>query len=808
MPCQSHANASAVDLCFFHSQSYVSARDTRFAEDIILALDKPPPTDASTARAASAPRSCFGAVRFLAARIPLDVDVYTIYPTHNFTGPNTHFLSTFVALERISALGLARYAHFQILETDTYAFRPGWADALALVVKRRRKEWVLGSRSMCLRPTEIEHVNGNALYSVDRAFVHELRRELSKRLDSWAFDVLIGHWLFRKHPRRIAKSAHVLSISTFQRNRSCCELVRSLVRGEGHSPAAARTTRDAAGIADGDGGRQSGGATAWPSLYLLHTGNIGKLRDSTVPPSMRALGLSLQDLFVPRSDEPCVFDSALPAALASCHSSTQPWRARLKGQGDCRPVTSSPTPLLWVPTLTSRAGGAARSMLQRLRRTFALRVLIVSEAESVVRYEPYGDDGTPTDDAAPADVLVSSRLSLLLAALPRGGIGQLVALLQPPSASLWREYRLGLSATMKSGQAAPGLSKWLLHAEPNPTVAALTSCSGEDAGRRVQVDGRRSGGGGAGGALGGDGRGMGEVLVLDSRGTGANVENRALEVAKAVLQDRSLSILLTRNTTQRSLTLLERFFGWQRRELHDEYAGEVGRAQGEGEPEMSQQKYNEEDQAIPTDASVLLKAKLALDARLYEFAARLADEQYRSVVWVEDDSTSDACSVAEAAGEVAAARRVPPTPLALEATMAFTWDGDGYHVYELTIPPQRTPKSVTLLLRGKSVIGSSSFTVNIFVSHRTPQPSFAERTFRYMYESYPPHRRAGKFVLSADRLRAACVDLSTAAGESGASAACGSTRPLTLWIAFKCRSVAVSQLTFVATQLSKRLERN
>ncbi len=59
-----------------------------------------------------------GAVRFLAARIPLDVDVYTIYPTHNFTGPNTHFLSTFEALDRLATAGLARYDAFQVRPID------------------------------------------------------------------------------------------------------------------------------------------------------------------------------------------------------------------------------------------------------------------------------------------------------------------------------------------------------------------------------------------------------------------------------------------------------------------------------------------------------------------------------------------------------------------------------------------------------------------------------------------------------------------------------------------------------------------
>ena len=150
----------------------------------------------------------------------------------------------------------------------------------------RDAEWVIGSRSMCLRPTEVEHINGNALYSMEKGFVENLRRELSKRMDTWAFDVLIGHWLFRRRPERIRSSPHVLSISTFQRNRSCCELVQAIVQ---------------------DGGEES----TSPNLFLLHTGNIGKLRDSAVPPTMRTLGLSLQDLFVPRSTEPCALESTL-----------------------------------------------------------------------------------------------------------------------------------------------------------------------------------------------------------------------------------------------------------------------------------------------------------------------------------------------------------------------------------------------------------------------------------------------------------------------------------------------------------------
>ena len=52
-----------------------------------------------------------------------------------------------------------------------------------------------------------------------------------------------------------------------------------------------------------------------------------------------------------------------------------------------------------------------------------------------------------------------------------------------------------------------------------------------------------------------------------------------------------------------------------------------------------------------------------------------------------------------------------------------------------------------------------------------------------------------------DRLQAACVEeAEMASHEKEAGAACLATRSLKLWIAFKCRSVAVSQLTLVATQ--------
>ena len=128
MPCLTAAMPD-VDLCVFHSQSFETRQDAVLASKLAHALSQ---RAADTANSAGAPQSagaCFGAVRFLAARIPLDVDVYTIYPTHNFTGPNTHFLSIFAALDRVAAAGLARYAAFQLMETDTYAFRPGWAEA-------------------------------------------------------------------------------------------------------------------------------------------------------------------------------------------------------------------------------------------------------------------------------------------------------------------------------------------------------------------------------------------------------------------------------------------------------------------------------------------------------------------------------------------------------------------------------------------------------------------------------------------------------------------------------------------------------
>jgi hypothetical protein len=731
MPCNSTRAPPAADLCFFHSQSFQTSRDQDLAEQIVRALSEPSgpaETFESTHTMApsfpmNSPGSCFGAVRFLAARIPLDVDVYTIFPTHNFTGPNTHFLSTFGALRAVARAGLATYSSYQQMETDAYPFRPGWIDALCAVAARRRKEWVMGSRSHCLRSTEVEHINGNALYAIDHGFERELRRELNKRMDTWAFDVLIGHWLFRKHPARIRESPHILSISTFQRNRTCCEMVRQ--------------------IADGGGGTGAAGRT-WPHLLLLHTGNIAKLRDSMVPPSMRALGLMMQDLFVPRSDEPCTFDSTLPNELRSCHSSTQPWRIALKAQSaqDCRATTSTPRALFWVPGNTESTQKEEDSMLSVLNRSYH------------IRFRRVGADATHADTSVeetrdggfkPVEVLIASQVPSLLAALRENEVGQLVALLRPPTASLWRAYQTARAA---AGAGAPDLDGWIDRVEPNMLVSALSSCSGA-----------------------------------------STEEHRSLEYAKTVLQERVLTILLTENATRRGVALLGRFFGWTSRDYGNEDDGNDKLYEADRPLVVN-------DGAPPPDAAVLLKQKVALDVRLYEFASRLADEQYRSVVW-DESSQEDVCAAAEAVGEAASAKRVPLIALPFDTSATFTWDGESYRVYEVQL---RAPmRAMQLLLRGKNVIGSSPFTVNVFISHRSPQPSFAERTFRYVFESHPPHKRAGKFVLPASSLLTACSEAAKLDGDSDGLESCRTKRSLTLWIGFKCRSVAVVQLTVLAT---------
>ena len=138
----------------------------------------------------------------------------------------------------------------------------------------------------------------------------------------------------------------------------------------------------------------------------------------------------------------------------------------------------------------------------------------------------------------------------------------------------------------------------------------------------------------------------------------------------------------------------------------------------------------------------------------------------------------------------------------IEQAATFTWDGDAYRVFEVVVPPPGRP--VQLTVRGKNNIGQSAFTVNILISHRTKKPSFAERSFQYVYKSKAPHKRAGKFMLSAERLRACCLDVASAAGDGNATTACESSRSVRLWVAFKCRSMAVSQLTVLASQPARK----
>ena len=130
------AAAAVADLAFFHSQSY-EGEDMRLGRALLASLRAY--SDAPRARA-WAPTACVGAVRLLAARIPLATDVYTIYPTHNFTGPNTHFLRAFDRLQALAKAGVAKYSHFQLLESDNYPVRPGWLPALAALAPKG-KAW-------------------------------------------------------------------------------------------------------------------------------------------------------------------------------------------------------------------------------------------------------------------------------------------------------------------------------------------------------------------------------------------------------------------------------------------------------------------------------------------------------------------------------------------------------------------------------------------------------------------------------------------------------------------------------------------
>lgn len=166
-------------------------------------------------------------------------------------------------------------------------------------------------------------------------------------------------------------------------------------------------------------------------------------------------------------------------------------------------------------------------------------------------------------------------------------------------------------------------------------------------------------------------------------------------------------------------------------------------------------------------------------------------------MWEAHDD-DDACAAAEAAGEAAMGSHSQAASLALNVPSSFTWDGERYSVYEVTVPPSGKPLQISV--RGKSVIGSSTFSVNIFISHRSAAPSFAEHSFQYVFRSKPPFRRMGKFTVSAERLLACCTEVAATEGELDPETACKKYRPLKVWVAVKCRSAAVAELTVLASQ--------
>lgn len=182
-PCAA-ASGPAPDFAFLHAQSFASETAARSA----VAID-------ATMRQGRA--HCVRAIRFLAAQIPLSLDVYTVTPTHNFSGPNRHFLAAFRVLMRLKPRGLATYDAFQLMETDTYPLVPGWASAIAALAAPpladgeehgRGAPWVRGGISLCLSPADDalpKHVNGNALYLLRPAtFADAMRHELRQRVRS------------------------------------------------------------------------------------------------------------------------------------------------------------------------------------------------------------------------------------------------------------------------------------------------------------------------------------------------------------------------------------------------------------------------------------------------------------------------------------------------------------------------------------------------------------------------------------------------------------------------------------------------
>ncbi len=152
----------------------------------------------------------------------------------------------------------------------------------------------------------------------------------------------------------------------------------------------------------------------------------------------------------------------------------------------------------------------------------------------------------------------------------------------------------------------------------------------------------------------------------------------------------------------------------------------------------------------------------------------------------------------------------------LGKTLAFAFDGDAYKVYELRLPPP--PRGLQLYARGRNLIGESTIAFNVFISHRGAQPTFSDHAFRYDHKTTAGAHRPAKFTLTAARLRKCCEEAAAreadeAAAEEGgdasrdddfnATAACA-TRDATLWVAFKARAVAASELSFYAKQVTRK----
>ena len=447
---------------------------------------------------------------------------------------------------------------------------------------------------------------------------------------------------------------------------------------------------------------------AEPGLYLLHTGNLGKLPDSSVPPSMRALALSLQDQFVPRSEQPCLSsaeDSKLPPHLLRTLAALQPWRARLKALGDCRMPAPRPAPLWWIPAAELRpapsaTGGSGRPHARvahgawprrLLDMTFGVRVRWACEAgagaeagggkEEGDEGEGEGDGeaecgetaaareavGAPVFGVAAAAPVMGGQLCALLDSLPPGGAGQLFTLLQEPSILLWSSFLAngGGGARMlrgegdeggggggdggDGGEALAAFETWLEAQPDNPLVRALNGC-----GAAALAPPRRATPGEAGAVAGAEGDTSWRPVLTQSH----------LESAKLLLEERILlGTVSSPNRTARSLQLFSAFFGWPQRwppapPPARDSDGDAG--DGDGGGTLLEAAAAE----IPPPMRAAVRRKVWLDERLYEFADRLSSEQLRSVVWGEEN-TSDVCAAADAAS-LGLARRGLPLPLQLD----------------------------------------------------------------------------------------------------------------------------------------------